>query len=72
MKTTYSILTLLSISFVAAGPIPIKRDDALIQRTEHVAPPPEHVAAPPPAAGGEDPGKAAADKAGMFSMLNDR
>lgn len=36
MKTAYSLLTLLSVSLVAAGPLPSNRNDILVKRMEAV------------------------------------
>lgn len=47
MKPTYSLLTLLFVSFVVAGPVPIRRD-SLVARTQAAAAeaaPPSHDAA---------------------------
>jgi hypothetical protein len=73
MKTSYSLLTLLSISLVTAGPLPI-RNAALVRRTEHLgetpAPAPTHpapAAAPAPAHPAPAAAPPAEDKAGKFN-----
>lgn len=37
MKTTLPLLALFSVSLVAAGPLPIERNNLLAKRTEAVA-----------------------------------
>jgi hypothetical protein len=61
MKTTYSLFTLLSVSLVAAGPVPIRRNGALMARTEPQAPPAAPVIASAPAAPAAAPAAPMAD-----------
>ena len=80
MKATYSLITLLSVSLVAAGPVPIRHAE-LLRRTEHLgeAPAPAHPApapavapapeaAPPAMNADAEAKKAAEEKAGKLNF----
>ena len=70
MKTAYPLLTLLSVSLVAAGPLPIKRNDGLVIRSAFVPEPASVIARGSSNDNGAGDQKAAEDKAGSFILAH--